>query len=182
MSEVQIIIPGQAVPTIDVPIQGGGRLTNAEFAKNRFTLIAFYRGVHCPKCRRQLLDLHAQVSRLRNRDTAIFAVSGDTAEAARRAKVDLTLPDLPIGYGFALADARRWGLFVSEARPDGDTPPVFNEPGQFLIRGDGTLFASWTQSSSWGRPPLEDMLVLIERADEAEYGTLAEAPAQTGAA
>ena len=46
------IIPGTKVPALDVPLVGNGHWTLAERAGERFTVIEFYRGRHCPFCAR----------------------------------------------------------------------------------------------------------------------------------
>ena len=37
----------------------------------------------------------------------------------------------------------------------------FNEPGTFLVRSDGTLFASWVQTIPAGRPKAPELVGFI---------------------
>ncbi len=52
---------------------------------------------------------------------------------------------------------RAWGLFVSTGIDDGE-PPLFNEPGVFLVRPDGTVYYEAILSMPLGRPKLDDLL------------------------
>jgi len=54
------LLPGRIFPTIDLPRVGGGRIDNTIFAEaDRMTVLNVYRGLHCPRCRRQMADFIA---------------------------------------------------------------------------------------------------------------------------
>ncbi len=44
-------------PDLDVPLVSGGRFRLSDQHPDRFTLVVFYRGVHCPICRGYLAQL-----------------------------------------------------------------------------------------------------------------------------
>ena len=52
-----MIKPTDAVPGLEVTTVGGGTWNLAEQKPEWFTLVEFYRGYHCPRCKLQLLDL-----------------------------------------------------------------------------------------------------------------------------
>lgn len=71
MSSEHRLIPRRPVPALSVPLVGGGRFTLAEERPERFTMMVFYRGLHCPICSRQLADLEAKLD--------AFAARGEVA-------------------------------------------------------------------------------------------------------
>lgn len=60
-------------------------------------------------------------------------------------------------YGLELMDAKSLGLFISDSISDKE-PHIFSEPGVFVVRPDGTLYAEYIQNTSFGRPDMEDIL------------------------
>ena len=57
MTTLNVLIPRQLVPALDVPLLGGGRFTLAVPPAPTFALLVFYRGLHCPLCGKFLLEL-----------------------------------------------------------------------------------------------------------------------------
>ena len=49
--------PTERAPALDLPLVGGGRFVLADRAPERYTMLVFNRGLHCPVCRAQLSDL-----------------------------------------------------------------------------------------------------------------------------
>ena len=59
-----MIKPTDAVPDLEVATVGGGTWDLAKQKPEWFTLVEFYRGYHCPRCKLHLLDLaHREVMR-----------------------------------------------------------------------------------------------------------------------
>ena len=58
MSEINTLYPRQPVPSLDLPLVGGGTWSLAEQKPENFTMVVFYRGYHCPICSRYLGDLN----------------------------------------------------------------------------------------------------------------------------
>jgi peroxiredoxin len=139
-----------------------------------FSLIVFYRGLHCPKCHQYLMSLEAQLPQLARHGVEAVAVSADPLDRALAAKKDWGLPTLQIGYGVPLDMARSWDLFISRAIRDTETPE-FCEPGLFLVRSDKTLFYAGITSAPWGRPPIVEVVSGVARALERQTPARGEA-------
>ena len=58
------LLPGQPFPHLDLPRVGGGRLKTGDFNPGFMTILNVYRGLHCPRCQRQLADIVANKARL----------------------------------------------------------------------------------------------------------------------
>ena len=86
-----------------------------------------------------------------------IVVSAETAERTQRLRDEWELGNLPLAYGLTEERMRAWGLFVSTGIDDGE-PPLFNEPGVFLVRPDGTVYYEAILSMPVGRPRLDDLL------------------------
>ena len=84
------------------------------------------------------------------------------------------LNDLPVGCELPISTAREWGLFISRAIREGESPE-FSEPGMFLVRPNGTLFYAARSSAPWGRPPFDQMLRGIDIAAERKMPARGEA-------
>jgi hypothetical protein len=89
--------------------------------------------------------------------SAPVAVSAETYERTTRLAEEWKLERLPLAYGLTEPQMRDWGLFVSRAFKDGE-PPVFNEPGLFLISPGGSVYYESILSMPAGRPRLDDLL------------------------
>jgi len=167
-------IPGEPVPPLTAPLAGGGRWSLADHADKAFTVIEFYRGLHCPKCAGRLPQLEARMDEFARRNTAVVAVSMDGKERAERAKLEWELPRLEIAYGISEEDARAWGLYISGSIADKE-PHRFCEPGQFVVLPDGTLYLAYITTAPFLRPPVDDLLGALDMAAERNYpprGTL----------
>jgi peroxiredoxin len=149
--------PTERAPDLDLPLAGGGRFVLADRSPERYTMIVFNRGLHCPVCRAQLSELDRRLGDLAERGIEVVSVSGESEERAVRMRDDWHLGGVPLAYGLSEAEMREWGLFVSRGRDDTE-PAVFNEPGLFLVARDGTVFYEALLSMPVGRPRLDDLL------------------------
>lgn len=168
------IRPAQPVPDLDVPLVDGGRFRLAEQCPGTFMLINFYRGHHCPICRTYLRELDQKLDDFATRGIDVVAISTDTAERAGASRREWQLERLPVGYGLSIADARRWGLFVSRAISDKE-PQEFAEPGLFLVRPDRTLYAASIQTMPFARPHFADLLAAVDYISKNQYPPRGEA-------
>lgn len=156
------LVPGQPVPALSIDTVAGSRWTLADQKPEHFTLIVFYRGLHCPICSRYLADLQNRLDGFAEAGIGVIAVSADPPDRARESAVKWKLDRLTVGYGLDLDTARRWGLYVS--RGVGKTsagieePELFTEPGIFLVRTDGTLYFGTVQTMPFARPSFEEIL------------------------
>ena len=69
---------------------------------------------------------------------------------------------------------RDWGLFVSKGIKEGE-PEFFGEPGIFLIRPDGTVYAEMLNSMPFARPHFEEVLKAVQWVNESQYPARGEA-------
>jgi peroxiredoxin len=153
--------PNMPAPSLDVPLVGEETMWRlSEQAPESFTLIVFYRGLHCPICKRQLQELSAKIESFRAEAVEVIAVSGDGQQRAERAHGEWELGPLTLGYGQSVESMREWGLFISKGIKEGE-PELFGEPGLFLIRPDGSIYFEAVQSMPFARPPLNDLLSAI---------------------
>jgi peroxiredoxin len=154
--------PRQPVPPLDVALVGGGRFALAENPPKAFTLILFYRGLHCQRCKGYLGEIKALLPEFGARGVDVVAVSCDDRERAAQSMVDWNLSKLKVGYGLPIDAARAWGLFISRA-VRADETPIFAEPGTFLVDRDGRLNFAVINSLTRLRPYPRDILDAIDR-------------------
>ena len=173
MTDISPLVPRQPVPPLSVPLVGGGKFDLDTETPEKFSLVVFYRGLHCPQCKRQLGDLESKLDEFETRGVAPVAISTDDAERAGRTKSEWNLPRLRIGYGLSLGAAREFGLWISTGRgPTSagiEEPRQFNEPGLFLIKPDRTLYCASVQTMPFARPQLADLLAALDFIAQRDY-------------
>jgi peroxiredoxin len=166
MTDLVPLFPRQPVPPLNVHLAGGGLFDLRSERPNHFTLLVFYRGLHCPICKGQLRELESKLDEFDKRGVAVVAVSSDTKERAAQTREAWGLALLRIGYGLDLAAARSWGLFISAGRgmtsAGVEEPERFSEPALYLIRPDGTLYFGSVQTMPFARPHFADILAAID--------------------
>jgi peroxiredoxin len=173
------LMPRQPVPDLEVPLVDGGPWRLAEQAPENFTLICFYRGLHCPICKTYVKELDRLVGDFGQRGVGVVAISSDTAERAGQTVADWKLEQLPVGYGLALDTARAWGLYVSSSR--GKTslgivePERFSEPGVFALRPDRTLYMASVNTMPFARTHFSEILGAIDFILKNDYPARGEA-------
>jgi peroxiredoxin len=168
-----MLLPRQPVPELRVPTLAHGEFDLAGDAPERFTLIVFYRGLHCPICLKYLRELGDLLPEYERRGTNVIAVSSDVPERARDMARKVGAVALRIGHSLPLAVARQWGLHVSASRGTSsigiEEPPLFSEPGLFLVRPDGTLYYGAVQTMPFARPLFSELLQAIDFAIAKDY-------------
>src|SRR5262249_15214341 len=114
----------------------------------------------------------ALVPEYERRGTRVIAISSDGHERAQEMarKVGATLQ---FGYSLQLTVARKWGLYISSSRGKSsinvEEPPLFSEPGVFLVRPDGTLYYGAVQTMPFARPLFSELLQAIDFAITKDY-------------
>jgi peroxiredoxin len=173
------LIPRRPVPALDLDTLGGARFRLSDERPARFTMIVFYRGLHCPVCRRYLTELDGLVHEFSTRGVRVVVASSDTHERAEAAKTGWGLQHLTVGYGQSIDDARRWGLFISTSRGKTsagiEEPALFFEPGLFLVRPDGSLYWSSVSTMPFARPHFNEILQSLDFAIKNDYPARGEA-------
>lgn len=166
------LTPTQPAPVLSLPLTGGGDTHDLGLgtgADGRFSLVVFFRGLHCPVCRKQLSELDRRLDEVRAAGVGrVVAISMETPERSAQLVQEWHLANLPVAYGLSEASARDWGLFVSTAIKDGEAP-VFNEPGMFVVDADGTVYWSSVSSMPFARPALDDVLAGLQFAQKNDY-------------
>jgi peroxiredoxin len=171
-AEKRMLLPRRSVPELRVPTLAHGDFDLAADAQKLFTLICFYRGLHCPVCLKYLRELESLIPEYERRGTKVIAISSDVRERAQEmaSKVGASLR---FGYSLPLAVARKWGLYISSSRGKTsiniEEPSLFSEPGVFLIRPDGTLYYGAVQTMPFARPLFSELLQAIDFAIARDY-------------
>jgi peroxiredoxin len=173
------LIPRQPVPSLEFDLLGGGRWSLAGQKPERFSMVVFYRGLHCPICRRYTSELNGMIGEFDKRGVSTVIASNDTRERAQQAKDTWRLPDLKIGYGVPVEKSREWGLYVSTSRgvtsAGVEEPALFAEPGLFLVKPDRTLYWASLSTMPFARPHFPEILQAIDFAISKDYPARGEA-------
>lgn len=166
-------MPREAAPALDLPLTTGGRFTLGAAPGAAFDLLVFYRGLHCPICARYLRELERLEPEFWHRGVQVVAISGDGLARAKQMVDKVEATGVKFAYALDLPSARKWGLYISTSRGPTSTgveePPLFSEPGVFLIRPDGTLYFSAVQTMPFARPSFEELLGAIDFAIAKNY-------------
>lgn len=165
------IYPRTQVPTSNFNILDGEQRSLAEIKANakNFIVLLFYRGVHCPVCKGQLKDFNKHYTAFQSAGIDLYAISTDNGERANKAKEKWGIDQLPMVYDFPLLMAEKWGLYISAGRPDSNEPHYFSEPGLFVIRPNGELYASSVQTMPFTRPAADNLLKGLKYILENDY-------------
>ena len=168
-----MLLPRQPVPLLRVPTLAHGAFELAADAAPQFTLVVFYRGLHCPICLKYLLELGRLLPEFDKRGVKVIALSSDGPERAQAMADKLKAPGLRMGYDLSLAHAREWGLYISTSRGKTsigiEEPALFSEPGVFIVRPDGTLYYGAVQTMPFARPHFDELLAALDFAIEKNY-------------
>jgi peroxiredoxin len=168
-----MLMPRQRVPILAVETLAHGSFELAADAPDKFSLLVFYRGLHCPICLKYLLELGRLWPEFDKRGVKIIALSSDTQDRAQAMADKLKSPQLRIGWGLPLTTARAWGLYISTSRGTTsigiEEPALFAEPAVYLVRPDGTLYYGAVQSMPFARPHFDELLAAIDFAVAKDY-------------
>lgn len=161
-----MLIPRQKAPNLAVETLDHGRFDISSENPPLMTLVCFYRGLHCPICANYLKELERLSASFAERGVSTIAISSDEIGRARQMADKVAAKSLRIGYGLPLAVARKWGLYISASRGKTslgiEEPPLFSEPGVFLIKLDQTIYYLSVQSMPFVRPPFGEMVQALD--------------------
>lgn len=167
------LTPRLPVPALSVPMTSGEHFELGAQPAERFDLVVFYRGLHCPICARYLMELERLAPEFEKRGVGVLAVSSDNAERAQAMAEKIKASAVRVGHSLSLSSARQWGLYISASRGKTsigiEEPALFSEPGVFLVKPDGTLYYGATQTMPFARPSFQDLLGAIDFAIANDY-------------
>ena len=170
---VQSLMPRYPVPALNLPLTNGERFVLGAQPGEKFDLLVFYRGLHCPICAKYLLELERLAPEFASRGVQVVAISSDDEERGKAMAEKVKASGVKLAYGLSLRSAREWGLYVSTSRGTTsigiEEPELFSEPGVFIVRPDGTLYYGATQTMPFARPQFQDLLGAIDFAVAKDY-------------
>ena len=173
------IKPRQPVPALKFELVGGGHWDLFEQKPAQFTMVVFYRGLHCPVCRKYTGELNSMIGELDKRGVSTVVTSTDSQERAAQARAQWGLGSLQVGYGVSIDKAREWGLYVSSGRGKTsagvEEPSLFAEPGLFLVRPDRSLYWASISTMPFARPHFAEIAQAIDFAIAKNYPARGEA-------
>ena len=168
------VLPQKEAPQLTVKTTKGVEWNLINEHPENFTMIIFYRGIHCPVCKKYLTELNSKISEFHERGVDVICISANTEELAKKTVESWDIDKLNIGYGLLTEDARKWDLFISEGISDKE-PEVFFEPGLFLIKPDNSVYATSIQSMPFARPNFDEVLKAIDFVLDKNYPARGEA-------
>ncbi len=169
---MQVLKPRQAVPSLALDTLDG-RWSLAEAAPENFTMVVFYRGLHCPICKSYVGELNRLCESFAERGVEVIAASSDERDRAEQARDEWKLDRLNVGYDLTVEQSRAFGLHRSAGRGKTsagiEEPAEFSEPGLFLVRPDNTLYWSNISTMPFARPHFKEVLSAIGFVLERDY-------------
>lgn len=168
------LTPDTKVPPLSLPLVGGGDFTLNAAPPENFTMVVFYRGLHCPVCKTYLEKLNGLAAGYADAGFDVVIASMNDAATAEQTAATWDIGNLKVAHSLSEADARAWGLWISRSikEPEAD---VFCEPGMAWVRPDGRLYMIDISNMPWARPDLEFLLSKVPMAVDKGY------PARGGA-
>lgn len=167
------LLPRHPVPALNLALTSGGRFVLGASPGDKFDLLVFYRGLHCPICARYLIELERLSQDFAKRGVQPVAISSDGEERARQMADRVSAKGVQFAYGLSLRSARQWGLYISAGRGKTsigiEEPELFSEPGLFLVRPDGTLYYGAVQTMPFARPQFQDLIGAVDFAVAKDY-------------
>lgn len=158
---MNVLKPRESVPALEVQTLDGP-WSLADQNPENFTMVVFYRGLHCPICTKYIGELDKLVGDFAEIGVLVLALSTDTEERAAQARQDWELSNLNLGYGVTAEQCRDWGLHRSASRGMTsigiEEPAEFNEPGIFIVSADNTLYWAQISTMPFARPHFREII------------------------
>ena len=162
------LIPDTEAPELSLPLVGGGRWVLSEQNPKHFTMVIFYRGLHCPVCKNYLGTLNSMMEKVSDLGFSVVVASMDSNERAEQSKSEWGLDKINVAYGLDIETAKKWGLYISTSIKEAEND-IFCEPGLMWIRPDGRLYLIDIGNMPWARPDLETLMPKAKFAVENDY-------------
>ena len=74
------LLPRKPVPALEFDTVGGERWSLAAQKPQHFTMVVFYRGLHCPVCQRYTSELNGMIEDYNKRGVSTVITSTDSKE------------------------------------------------------------------------------------------------------
>lgn len=158
---------GAEMPVMSVARLGGGTVEIGG-ARDGWSMLVVYRGVHCPLCKRYLSGLKDLKAEYDAAGIAIAAVSADSEDQARAFNDELDL-NFDLGYGLTKDQMAALGVYVSDPRSEQETNHQFPEPGLFVVNPAGRAQIIDISNAPFSRPDLGSILNGIKFVKEKDY-------------
>jgi peroxiredoxin len=147
------LLMGHPAPSLTVKTLDGNVWSLAEQPTDKYTMIVFYRGLHCPFCQEYIGSIEQKLADFHQLDVNAIAISGDVLEF----KAVSNIENLTIGYELTQDDMRNWGLYITKGHFESE-PAIFSEPATFIIKPDGRLYYANIGTHPFARPDLGILL------------------------
>jgi len=164
------LMPGAQSPELSLPLVGGGNWTLSEQTPENFTMVIFYRGLHCPVCKNYLGKLNSMMDQITELGFSVVVASMDSEQKAQQAKSDWEIDKVNLAYGLDVETAKKWGLYISTSIKEAESD-IFCEPGLMWIKPDGSLYLIDISNMPWARPDLAFLMPKAKFAVENSYPT-----------
>jgi peroxiredoxin len=163
------ISSGSRLPTITLPLVGGGKVALGQpQKKGNWQLVFVYRGQHCPICKKYLAKLESLKDKFLKTGAEIVAVSGDP-EGKAVAMVESAGLTFPVAYGLSIEQMKDLGLYISHPRSPEETDRPFPEPGMFAVNAEGNVHLIDISNTPFNRSDLDELLETVEWIQENAY-------------
>ena len=163
-----IIKPGEKAPNLSFKTLNGSTLSLYDNLSNEMNIVIFYRGLHCPVCKKYLVSIQNQLDDYSDANTSVTVISMDSEEKAKKTQLDWGLDKLNVGYGLSLDDAKNWWLFISKSIKEAESD-IFCEPGLFVIKKDGSIYMVNISNMPFARPDLSTFSANLKFAQDNQY-------------
>ncbi len=162
------LTPDTQVPALKLPLVGGGTFDLSAESPENFTMVLFYRGLHCPACKSYVGGMAAMLNDFEAAGFSVVVASMNDEADAKKSVEEWGLGRMRVAYGVTVTDAQNWGLWISKAIKDIEAD-IFTEPGLFWVRPDGRLYLADISNMPWARPDLKLLLSKVGFALENNY-------------
>lgn len=159
-------MPRKKTPELSLPLMCGGTFTLSEETAERGTLVVLHRGLHCPIYATHPRELERLKPEFAGRGVSTVAVSSDEQERGEKTTKGIHADALRVAHGLPLAEAR--GPYISTSRGktsiDIEGPPLFSEPGVFMVTPGRTLHYGSAQTMPFVRPHFAELVKTLDGA------------------
>ena len=168
-----MLVPNQVAPKLIVPTLSHGIFDLTKEKSRNFTMVVFFRGLHCPICINYLSELARLQSEFFDNGVNQIVISSDDKTRSEETASLIKADQIRYGYDLSIPVAREWGLYISKGVKNSsnkfEEPELFPEPGIFLIRPDNTVYYISVQSMPFARSAFTDLIEMIKFVVPKEY-------------